>query len=86
MKTNTSKMKTIYLKNIIREEIRKVLKEDMSTTSLKSNIAQTWKTADDVALDMAAWLSSVYNSGGERLYDEMVDTINSVIEDFDPSY
>ena len=86
MKTNTSKMKTIYLKNIIREEIRKVLKEDMSTTSLKSNIAQTWKTADDVANDMASWLSSVYNSGGERLYDEMVDTINSVIEDFDPSY
>ena len=64
-----------------------------STTSLdlNSNIVQTWKTADDVKKDMALWLSSVYASGktlldSERLYDEMVDTINSVIEDFDPNY
>jgi hypothetical protein len=84
MKTNITKQRLQELANLPKKQAN--LKEDWSTMSLKSNINQTWKTADDVAKDMAAWLSSVYASGGERLYDEMVNTINDVIEDFDPSY
>jgi len=84
MKNEISKIRLMELANLPKKQAN--MKEDVSTMSLKSNIAQTWKTADDVANDMASWLSSVYGSGGERLYDEMVNTINSVIEDFDPNY
>jgi hypothetical protein len=84
MKNEISKTRLMELANLPKKQAN--IKEDVSTMSLKSNIAQTWKTADDVANDMASWLSSVYASGGEGLYDKMVNTINSAIEDFDPSY
>ena len=61
-----------------------MLSEDSSTMSLKSNIDQKWKTADDMAGDMQQWLSSVYGSGGEDMYQEIMGILQNLADNFDP--
>jgi len=63
----------------------KTLLEDYSTMSLKSNIAQKWKTTDDMAGDMQQWLSGVYSSGGEDMYQEIMNVLANLVDNFDPS-
>ena len=61
-----------------------MLSEDSSTMSLKSNIDQKWQTADDMAGDMQQWLSSVYSSGGEDMYQEIMGILQNLADNFDP--
>jgi hypothetical protein len=61
------------------------VREDYSTMSLKSNIDQKWKTADDMAGDMQQWLSGVYSSGGEDMYEEVMNILAQLADNFDPS-
>ena len=63
----------------------KPIKEDYSTMSLKSNIDQKWQTADDMAGDMQQWLSSVYGSGGEDMYEKIMNILSNLVDNFDPS-
>ena len=58
--------------------------EDYSTMSLKSNIDQKWQTADDMAGDMQQWLSSVYGSGGEQMYQQVMGILQNLADNFDP--
>ena len=62
----------------------KPIKEDYSTMSLKSNINQKWQTADDMAGDMQQWLSSVYGSGGEQMYQQVMGILQNLADNFDP--
>jgi len=66
------------------------VREDYSTMSLKSNIDQKWKTADDMAGDMQQWLSSVYRRGytpsqGPAIYDNVMNILSNLVDNFDPS-
>lgn len=67
-----------------RSNDQKLLKEDYSTMRLKSNIDQKWQTADDMAGDMQQWLSSIYSSGGEQVYQEVMDILKNLADNFDP--
>ena len=62
----------------------KLIKEDYTTMSLKSNIDQKWQTADDMAGDMQQWLSSVYGSGGEQMYQQVMGILQNLADNFDP--
>jgi hypothetical protein len=67
-----------------RSNDQKLLKEDYSTMRLKSNIDQKWQTADDMAGDMQQWLSSIYSSGGEDVYQEVMGILQNLADNFDP--
>ena len=60
------------------------LNEGMSWSG-KSNINQRWKTADDMAGDMQQWLSGVYASGNEDMYEEVMNILANLADNFDPS-
>ena len=62
-----------------------MLSENYSTMSLKSNIDQRWKTADDMAGDMQQWLSGIYGSGNEDMYEEVMNILANLADNFDPS-
>jgi hypothetical protein len=78
MKTNVTKQRLQELASI------KAIKEDYSTMTLKSNIDQKWQTADDMAGDMQQWLSSIYSSGGEDVYQEVMGILQNLADNFDP--
>lgn len=78
MKTNITRQRLMELASI------KPIKEDHTTMTLKSNIDQKWKTVDDMAGDMQQWLSSVYSSGGEDMYQEITDILRHLADNFDP--
>ena len=69
--TNESK-RVAQLRKTIREEVRKMLKEN------KSNITTTWKTADDMEGDLVNWIDDLFAEVGE----EGVAPFKEVIERF----
>lgn len=54
-------------------------------SGMKSNIDQRWKTADDMAGDMQQWLSGIYGSGNEDMYEEVMNILANLADNFDPS-
>ena len=79
MKYN-NKMKKTELRKIIREEIKSI-KEDYSTMELKSNIDQTWTSAEDIASDISQFIKSAQMTGGDELVSMIKDGINKGIDD-----
>ncbi len=78
--------KVFKQKSVIEYAKKRVLKEDMT---LKSNIDQKWKTADDMAGDMQQWLTSVYSRGytpnqGPAIYDKVMNVLSNLVDNFDP--
>lgn len=64
--------KVAQLRKTIREEVRKMLKEN------KSNIDVAWKTADDMEGDLVNWIDNLFAEVGE----EGVEPFKEVIERF----
>lgn len=64
--------KTKHLRKVVREQVRKVLKEN------KSNITTAWKTADDMEGDLVNWIDELFAEVGE----EGVEPFKEVIERF----
>lgn len=64
--------KTKHLRKVIREQVRKMLKEN------KSNITTAWKTADDMEGDLVNWIDELFAEVGE----EGVEPFKEVIERF----
>ena len=73
-----------FFKGKSRSNDQKLLREDYSTMRLKSDIDQTWKTVDDMIGDMQQWLSSIA-SADEDLYNEVMDNLANLADNFDPS-
>ena len=66
-----------------------VNEEEYSTMTLKSDIDQKWKTADDMAGDMQQWLTSIYSRGytpsqGPAVYDKVMNVLSNLVDNFDP--
>lgn len=53
------------------------LKEDYSTMRLKSNIAQKWRSAEDMKNDLRQWVRSTYVANGP----EAMEPIETALED-----
>lgn len=64
--------KTKHLRKVVREQVRKMLKEN------KSNITTAWKTADDMEGDLVNWIDELFAEVGE----EGVEPFKEVIERF----
>ena len=62
-----------------------VLKEDYSTMRLKSNIDTKWSDKQAMIDDMSQWLEGVYASGGEDTYDDIMEALQYLIDNFEPS-
>ena len=69
----------------IRSNDEKILKEDYSTMRLKSNIDTKWTDKQDMIDDMSQWLESVYASGGEDTYNDIIEALQNLIDNFEPS-
>ena len=68
-----------------RSNDRKILKEDYSTMRLNSNIDKKWTDKQDMIDDMSQWLESVYASGGEDTYNDIIEALQYLIDNFEPS-
>lgn len=75
----TSKIRLMELANV---QPNRVVNE---VSGMKSNIDQRWKTADDMAGDMQQWLSGIYGSGNEDMYEEVMNILANLADNFDPS-
>tara|TARA_R100000353_G_C6432173_1_gene176203 strand:- start:152 stop:394 length:243 start_codon:yes stop_codon:yes gene_type:complete len=51
------------LKDILNKK-KEVIKEDVSTMKLKSNIAQKWDSAKTMQNDLSQWIESTYAATG----------------------
>ena len=56
-----------------------------SAMSLKSNINQKWQTADDMAGDMQQWLHDISAPGMEDMYQEVMNILENLVNNFDAS-
>ena len=52
---------------------------------LKSNIDTKWSDKQAMIDDMSQWLESVYASGGEDTYDDIMEALQYLIDNFEPS-
>jgi len=68
-----------------RSNDQKILKEDYSTMRLNSNIDKKWTDKQDMIDDMSQWLESVYASGGEDTYNDIIEALQYLIDNFEPS-
>ena len=80
---------TANMRIAIKKGTSSVNEEEYSTMTLKSNIDQKWKTADDMAGDMQQWLTSVYSRGytpnqGPAIYDKVMNVLSNLVDNFDP--
>jgi hypothetical protein len=87
-KKNTMNLKDQYkrlFEGKARSNDQKILKEDYSTMRLKSNIDTKWSDKQAMIDDMSQWLESVYASGGEDTYDDIMEALQYLIDNFEPS-
>ena len=66
------------LKDILNKK-KEVIKEDVSTMKLKSNIAQTWKDKRDMENDLISWYQASISAGGEELGQDLLDVMREVV-------
>ena len=52
---------------------------------LKSNIDTKWSDKQAMIDDMSQWLEGVYASGGEDTYDDIMEALQYLIDNFEPS-
>lgn len=71
-------MKKSELKNIIREEIQKVLTENTSS-GYTSDIPTSWSTTQIMADDLMQFLQDTYDANGPEGVEEIVNSIRSVL-------
>ena len=67
------KLKDILIKK------KEVIKEDVSTMKIKSNIAQTWKDERNVEEDLVAWFDGAVSAGGTELGGDIIMAIKQAL-------
>ena len=85
---NTMNLKAQYkrlFEGKARSNDQKLLKEDYSTMRLKSNIDTKWSDKQAMIDDMSQWLEGVYASGGEDTYDDIMEALQYLIDNYEPS-
>ena len=66
------------LKDILNKK-KAVIKEDVSTMRLKSNIDQKWKDERNVEEDLIAWFDGAVGAGGTDLGDDIIYAVESAL-------
>ena len=61
------------------------VKEDYSTMRLKSNIDQKWDDKNVMIDDLTQWLDSLHSSGGEEMYDDIIEALKYLVDNHQPS-
>ena len=67
------------LKDILNKK-KPIIKEDVSTMKIKSNIAQTWKDERNVEEDLVAWFDAAVGAGGTGLGDDIIYAVEASLE------
>jgi len=67
------------LKDILNKK-KAVIKEDVSTMRLKSNIDQKWKDERNVEEDLVAWFDGAVGAGGTGLGDDIIYAVEDALE------
>jgi hypothetical protein len=67
------------LKDLLNKK-KEVIKEDVSTMKIKSNIAQTWKDERNVEEDLIAWFDGAVGAGGTGLGDDIIYAVEDALE------
>ena len=61
------------------------IKEDYSTMHLKSNIDQKWADKNVMIDDLTQWLDTLHGTGGEELYDDIIEALKYLVDNHQPS-
>jgi hypothetical protein len=64
------------LKDLLNKK-KAVIKEDVSTMRLKSNIDQKWKDERNVEEDLVAWFDGAVGAGGTGLGDDIIYAVEA---------
>ena len=67
------------LKDLLNKK-KEVIKEDVSTMKIKSNIPQTWKDEDIMEEDLVAWFDGAVRDGGTDLGENMIYAVEDALE------
>jgi len=67
------------LKDLLNKK-KAVIKEDVSTMRLKSNIDQKWKDERNVEEDLVAWFDGAVGAGGTGLGDDIIYAVEDALE------
>ena len=67
------------LKDLLNKK-KAVIKEDVSTMKIKSNIAQTWKDEREVEEDLVAWFNGAVGAGGTGLGDDIIYAMEAALQ------
>jgi len=67
------------LKDILNKK-KPIIKEDVSTMKIKSNIAQTWKDERNVEEDLVAWFDGAVSAGSADLGDDILVAMEAALQ------